>query len=213
MCIKSSIVSTGQLFGLTDNALKRDFQNARARFLVWRFICCYERVSKKISSWEHCWKFTNLGKRYLCLFSCKWWHTNISTGAVISGRYISPLIYLICNHVIVLKWAYTVWKPCLKGENTNITKNDLKLISHKILISFKKLKNLLRWNILKQHAQWFSCKVALSYFNKIRTSKICSMVKRLSHPMHIGVTANLVTDRTIDMCMPSITLNILARHT
>ena len=34
VCIKSSIVSTGQLFGLTDNALKRDFQNARARFLV-----------------------------------------------------------------------------------------------------------------------------------------------------------------------------------
>ena len=26
----------------------------------------------------------------------------------------------------------------------------------------------------------------LSYFNKIRTSKICSMVKRLSHLMHIG---------------------------
>jgi len=201
VCIKSSIVSTGQLFGLTDNALKRDFQNARARFLVWRFICCYERVSKKISSWEHCWKFTNLGKRYLCLFSCKWWHTNISTGAVISGRYISPLIYLICNHVIVLKWAYTVWKPCLKGENTNITKNDLKL------------KNLFRWNIFKQHTQWFSCREALSDLNKIRTSKICSMVKRLSHPMHIGVTANLVTDRTIDMCMPSITLNILARPT
>ena len=28
--------------------------------------------------------------------------------------------------------------------------------------------------------------MALSYFNKIRTSKICSNVKRLSHPMHIG---------------------------
>ena len=28
--------------------------------------------------------------------------------------------------------------------------------------------------------------MALSYFNKIQTSKICSMVKCLSHPMHIG---------------------------
>lgn len=28
MCIKSCIFSIGQLFGLTDNALKRDFQNA-----------------------------------------------------------------------------------------------------------------------------------------------------------------------------------------
>ena len=50
----------------------------------------------------------------------------------------------------------------------------------------QKVKNLLRWNTLKQHAQWFSCKVALSYFSKIRTNKICSMVKRLSHPMHTG---------------------------
>ena len=28
--------------------------------------------------------------------------------------------------------------------------------------------------------------MALSYFSKIGTSKICSMVKLLSHPMHIG---------------------------
>ena len=56
----------------------------------------------------------------------------------------------------------------------------------KIINFFQKVKNLFRWNILKQHVQWFSCKVALSYFNKIRTSKICSMVKRSSHPMHIG---------------------------
>ena len=36
---------------------------------------------------------------------------------------------------------YTVLKPCLKGENINITKNDLKLKQiSKILISFKKLK-------------------------------------------------------------------------
>ena len=51
---------------------------------------------------------------------------------------------------------------------------------------FQKVKNLFWWNILKQHAQWFSCKVVLSYFNKIWTSKICSMVKRLSNPMHAG---------------------------
>ena len=36
---------------------------------------------------------------------------------------------------------YTVLKPCLKGENINITKNDLNFFfSPKILISFKKLK-------------------------------------------------------------------------
>ena len=31
---------------------------------------------------------------------------------------------------------------------------------------FQKVKNL-RWNLLEQHMQWLSCKVALSYFNKI----------------------------------------------
>ena len=36
---------------------------------------------------------------------------------------------------------YTVLKSCLKGENINITKIDLKLLFFKkILISFKKLK-------------------------------------------------------------------------
>ena len=35
----------------------------------------------------------------------------------------------------------TVLKPCLKGENTNITKNDVNFFfSPNILISFKKLK-------------------------------------------------------------------------
>ena len=66
---------------------------------------------------------------------------------------------------------YTVLKPFLKGENVDITKNDLKLKKSKNINFFQKVKNLFRWNILKQHAQWFSCKVALSYFNKIRTSK------------------------------------------
>ena len=35
---------------------------------------------------------------------------------------------------------YTILKPCLKGENINITRNDLKIsIFPKILIYFKKL--------------------------------------------------------------------------
>ena len=35
---------------------------------------------------------------------------------------------------------YTVLKPCFKGENTNITRNNLKLIFQKISISFNKLE-------------------------------------------------------------------------
>ena len=66
---------------------------------------------------------------------------------------------------------YTVLKPCLKGENTNITEKILSLNFSKNIHFFWKVKNPLRWNILKQYAQWFSCKVAFSYFNKIRTSK------------------------------------------
>ena len=55
---------------------------------------------------------------------------------------------------------YTALKPCLKGENINITKKALKLIFSKNVNFFQKVKNRLRWNSLKQHAQWFSCKVA-----------------------------------------------------
>ena len=48
---------------------------------------------------------------------------------------------------------YTVLKPCLKGENTNITKNDLKFkFLQKILISFKKLKIFsgeISWNNMR----------------------------------------------------------------
>ena len=80
---------------------------------------------------------------------------------------------------------YTVLKPCLKGENKRL-KMIWNLNFSKNIDFFQKVKNLFWWNILKQHAQWFSCKVVLSYFNKIRTSKICSMVKRLSNPMHAG---------------------------
>ena len=51
---------------------------------------------------------------------------------------------------------------------------------------FQKVKNHLKQNILKQHMQWLSCKVALSHFNKTWTSKICSQVKHSSHLMHTG---------------------------
>ena len=84
---------------------------------------------------------------------------------------------------------YTVLKPCLKGENTNITKNDLKFLKNKtkILISFKKLKifsgeislNNMRSDLA---VKWLS----LISIKSEQVSKICSMVKRLSHPMHIG---------------------------
>ena len=41
--------------------------------------------------------------------------------------------------------VYTVLKPCLKGENTNITKNDLKLKENSKNINFfQKVKNLFR---------------------------------------------------------------------
>ena len=36
---------------------------------------------------------------------------------------------------------YTVLKPCLKGENTNITKNDLKINFFLKLNFFQKVKN------------------------------------------------------------------------
>ena len=86
-----------------------------------------------------------------------------STGAVISGRYTSHIVHLIFNNVCLKMGLYTVFKPCLKGENTNITKNDLRFKKNSKNINFfQKVKNLFRWNILKQHAQWFSCKVALS---------------------------------------------------
>ena len=83
---------------------------------------------------------------------------------------------------------YTVLKPCLKAENINITKIDLKLLFfQKILISFKKLKifsgeislNNMRSDLA---VKWLS----LISIKSEHVSKICSMVKRLSHPMHIG---------------------------
>ena len=78
---------------------------------------------------------------------------------------------------------YTVLKPCLKSENTHITKNDLKFKSFpKILISFKKLKifsgEISLNNMLSDLAvKWLS----LISIKSQQVSKICSMVKRLSH--------------------------------
>ena len=81
---------------------------------------------------------------------------------------------------------YIVLKPCLKGENTNIIKYEHNyFFLSKNINFFQKVKNLLRWNILKQHAQWFSCGSLISIKSK-QVSKICSMVKRLSHLMHTG---------------------------
>ena len=66
---------------------------------------------------------------------------------------------------------YTILKPCLKGENINITKNDLKFkFFPKILISFKKLK-IVSGEISLNNMRSDLAVKWLSYFNKIRTSK------------------------------------------
>ena len=83
---------------------------------------------------------------------------------------------------------YTVLKPCLKGENTNITKNDLKFkFFQKYHFLSKKLKifsgeislNNMRRDLA---VKWLS----LISIKSEQVSKICSNVKRLSHPMRIG---------------------------
>ena len=54
------------------------------------------------------------------------------------------LRYLIFSNVYLKMGLYTVLKPSLKGENTNITKNDLKfkffLFFPPFFFSYKKLK-------------------------------------------------------------------------
>ena len=98
------------------------------------------------------------------------------------------LIYLIFNNVYVLKWVYiyTSLKPRLKGENTYITKTNLKLKDFQN-IYFKKLKifsgEISLNNMCSDLAvKWLS---PISIKSE-QVSKICSMVKRLSHLMHIG---------------------------
>ena len=88
---------------------------------------------------------------------------------------------------------YTVLKPCLKGENINITKNDLKLKQiQNILISFKKLKTFsgeISLNNMRSAlaVNWLSLiSISLISIKSEQISKICSMVKRLSQPMHTG---------------------------
>ena len=69
-------------------------------------------------------------------------------------------------------------------DNTNITKNDLKFFSKNINF-FQKVKNPeISWNNLRSDlaVKWLS----LFPIKSEQLSKICSMVKRLSHPMHIG---------------------------
>ena len=72
--------------------------------------------------------------------------------------------------------------------NINITKSDPKIyIFPKILISFKKLKifsGKISWNNMRSDlaVKWLS----LISIKSEQVSKICSTVKRLSHPIHIG---------------------------
>ena len=89
---------------------------------------------------------------------------------------------------------YTVLNPCLKGENTNITKNDLKLIfflkyyhHYHLLNSFKKVKIFSGQISLNNMRNDLAVKrLSLISIKSEQVSKICSMVKRLSHPMHTG---------------------------
>ena len=69
--------------------------------------------------------------------------------------------------------------------NINITKSDLKFIFLQTLISFKKFKifsGKISWNNMRSDlaVKWLS----LISIKSEQVSKICSMVKRLSHPMH-----------------------------
>ena len=73
-------------------------------------------------------------------------------------------------------------------NNTNITKNYLKFrFFPKILIYLKTLKIVageISWNNIRSDlaVRWLS----LISIKSEQVSKICSMVKRLSHPMHTG---------------------------
>ena len=85
---------------------------------------------------------------------------------------------------------YRILKPCLKGENINITKNDLKFKYFQIFLNFFSLKKLklfsgeISLNNMRSDlaVKWLS----LISIKSEQVSKICSMVKRLSHSMHIG---------------------------
>ena len=107
----------------------------------------------------------------------------------------------------------TVLKSCLKGENTNITKNDLKFFSlSKILISFKKFKIFsgeISWNNMCSNlaVKWLS----LISIKSEQVSKICSMVKSLSHLMHIGSSSHFNRKEWVikewPMCSRAITVS------
>ena len=76
----------------------------------------------------------------------------------------------------------------LKGENINITENNLRFnFFPKILISLKKLKIFSGEISLNNMRSDLAVKcLSLISIKSEQVSKICSMVKRLSHPMHIG---------------------------
>ena len=87
---------------------------------------------------------------------------------------------------------YTVLKPCLKGENTNITKNDLKFLKNpKILNFFKKLKIFSGEISLNNMCSDLAVKwLSLISIESEQVRKICSMVKYLSHLMHPSIKRN-----------------------
>ena len=93
-------------------------------------------------------------------------------------------------------------------DNTSITKKYLNFFFFpKILISFKKLK--LSWNNMRSDlaVKWLS----LISIKSEQVSKICSMVKRLSHPMHTGGSSSFNKKEWVieewPMCNRAITVS------
>ena len=113
-----------------------------------------------------------------------------STGTVISGRYTSDIIYLIFSNVYVLNGSIYSFKTMLKRwKHKHNSKRSQIYIFPQILISSKKLKILydsgaVSLNNMRSDlaVKWLS----LISIKSEQVSKICSMVKRLSHPMHSG---------------------------
>ena len=97
-------------------------------------------------------------------------------------------------------------------DNTSITKKYLNFFFPKTLISFKKLKKIsgeISWNNMRSDlaVKWLS----LISIKSEQVSKICSMVKRLSHPMHIGGSSTFNKKESVrkewPMCNQVITVS------
>ena len=89
---------------------------------------------------------------------------------------------------------YTVLRPYLKGENTNITKNNLKLKDFIFFIFFFFFKKLIFSGEISLNNMRSDLAVkclSLISIKSEQVSKICSMVKCLSHLMHIGSSSPL----------------------